>query len=129
MESNIDTRPTALPQAGQYYQIPVFRSYNPREIGGPLPLADGTLDVNSYLVGRSGATSFFFGVKNNEFLPDGILAGDKLLVDISIEANQGDLIIASVGHAYQLMRVFDPKKATVWGVVTGVIRKLHTSRA
>ncbi len=57
------------------------------------------------------------------------MAGDKVLVDTAAKPAQGDLIIASRGNSYQLMRVFDPQKMTVWGVVTGVIRKLHTSRA
>ncbi|MES2073879.1 MAG: hypothetical protein V4488_26230 [Pseudomonadota bacterium] len=129
METNIDTKPTALPHTGQHYQIPVFRSFNPREVGGPVPVADGTLDINSYVVGRAGMTSFVFGVKSNEFLQDGIMAGDKVLVDTAAKAAQGDLIVASRGNSYQLMRVFDPRKMEVWGVVTGVVRKLSSSRA
>ncbi|HTD02725.1 hypothetical protein [Undibacterium sp.] len=129
MTPNIDSRPTPLPETGRHYQIPVLRSFNPREVGGPLPLADGTLDINSYVIGRSGITSFFFGVKSNEFLEDGILAGDKVLVDTAATPGQGDLIIASKGSAYQMMRLYDPAKVNVWGVVTGVVRKLRTSRA
>ncbi len=109
METNIDSKPTPLPETGQHYQIPVLRGYNPREIGGPVPLADGTLDINSYVVGRAGMTSFVFGVKSNDFLQDGIMAGDKVLVDTAAKPAQGDLIIASRGNSYQLMWFSIPK--------------------
>ncbi len=129
-ELSIGQTPIAPALTAQYFQIPVFRNQIPeRDSTRHQVAADGTLDINSFMVGRAGATSYFFDVKTNAFADDGILAGDMVLVDTAGAAAQGDLVVAEVGDLYKLLRVFNPEAHQVWGVVTGVIRKMHNNRA
>lgn len=129
-ELSITQSPVSPALAGQYFQIPVYLGHihDPEATIGK-PSANSTLDVNSFFIGRAGATSYFFDVKVNSFQDDGIMVGDKVLVDTAIEGKQGDLIVARHEGDYTLMRVFDPEAFEVWGVVTGVLRKLSNSRA
>ncbi len=129
-ELSITQNPISPSLAGQFFQIPVYRGHMPGLTDRTEQAsANSTLDVNSFILGRAGATSYFFDVKTNVFVDDGILAGDKILVDTAVSGKQGDLIIARDDGAYKLMRVFNPDAFEVWGVVTGVIRKLPSSRA
>lgn len=123
MKQNLDTRPLAISQGIHLYKIPLLGEY------GVHAFARGTIDVNSFLVGSAGATSFVFNVTTNEFLSDGIKRGDSLLVDTDLEATNGDLIVAAIDDEYRLMRFLDDTMVNVWAVVTGVIRKLRTNIA
>jgi SOS-response transcriptional repressor LexA len=123
MKQNLNAHPLALAKNSHLYKIPLLGEY------GVHAFAKGTIDVNSFLVGSSGATSFVFGVTTNGFVRDGIMRGDQLLVDTDLIAANGDLIIAAIDHQYQLMRLSDVEKVDVWAVVTGVIRKLATNTA
>lgn len=123
MKQNLNTQPLALAKTSHLYKIPVLGDYSVHAF------ARGTIDVNSFLVGRSGATSFVFSVTTNAFVHDGIIQGDQLLVDTDLNAANGDLIIAAIDQQYQLMRLSDEEKVDIWAVVTGVIRKLKTNVA
>ncbi len=114
----------------QLFQIPVFKSHIPEEFRRNRQLrAETTLDVNNYIVGSSGSTSFFFTVKTDEFVADGIVAGDRVLVDQDVKAEEGNIVVVEVDREYELERACDLLAANVWGVVTAVIRKLPTSKA
>lgn len=105
--------------------------------------AETTLDLNNYVVPNKGS-SFFFDVQDDSWCSAGICDGDKLLVDRSVHAESGQMVIAIVESEYVLMRLHSShgmlvlksehpdvdtiicKKADdpqLWGVVTAVVRK------
>ncbi len=105
--------------------------------------AETTLDLNNYVVPNKGS-SFFFDVQDDSWCSAGICDGDKLLVDRSVHAESGQMVIAIVENEYVLMRLHSShgmlvlksehpdvdtiicKKADdpqLWGVVTAVVRK------
>ncbi|MES2072334.1 MAG: S24 family peptidase [Pseudomonadota bacterium] len=105
--------------------------------------AESTLDLNSYVVTNKGA-SFFFDVQDDSWSSSGICEGDKLLVDRSLHAENGQMVVAILESEYVLMRLYSShgmlvlksehpdvdsvicKKADdpqIWGVVTAVVRK------
>lgn len=116
--------------------------------GFPSPAADyleDGLDLNSYLVQRK-SSSYFFTVEGDSMTGVGILPGDKVLVDRSIEPRDGHLVVAVLGNDYTLKRlvrsagrwalraenpayppifIHDGEDLTVWGVVVGVVRKVN----
>lgn len=123
MKLNLKAQPLAVAKNSHLYKIPLLGEY------GVHAFAKGTIDVNSFLIGSAGATSFVFGVTTNKFMSDGIMRGDQLLVDTDLIAANGNLIIAAIDHQYQLVRLTDEERVDVWAVVTGVIRKLPTNSA
>jgi DNA polymerase V len=105
--------------------------------------AETTLDLNNYVVPNKG-TSFFFDVQDDSWSSSGICEGDKLLVDRSLHAENGQMVVAILDNEYVLMRLYSShgmlvlksqhpdvdsvicKKADdpqIWGVVTAVVRK------
>ncbi len=114
--------------------------------GFPSPAADYTqksLDLNQYLVRNQPAT-FMFGVKGDSMLGAGILDGDKVIVDRSLRAKHGDIVVAVLDGEYTIKRLHlqkgkvllcpeNPSYAPivlkegaaleVWGVVVGVVRR------
>ena len=92
MKHNLNTPPLAVSQQSHLYKIPLLGEY------GVHAFAKGTMDVNTFLVGSSGATSFVFTVVTNDFFSDGIKRGDNLLVDTDLEALAGDLVIAAIDN-------------------------------
>lgn len=105
--------------------------------------AENTLDLNNYVVPNKG-TSFFFDVQDDSWSSSGICEGDKLLVDRSLHAENGQMVVAIMDSEYVLMRLYSShgmlvlksehpdvdsvicKKADdpqIWGVVTAVVRK------
>ena len=114
--------------------------------GFPSPATDyleSPLDLNSFLIQHKAAT-FAFSVKGDSMRDAGIVDGDRVLVDRSIEAKHGQIIVAVVNGDYTIKRLysrggtvelhaenplFKPRKFAdgenleVWGVVVGVIRR------
>lgn len=114
--------------------------------GFPSPAADyieDGIDLNEYLVRRA-ACSFLFRVKGDSMLHAGILDGDRVVVDRSITAQHGHIVVAVVEGEYTLKRLFNrhgrvelrPENPAhkpicfavgaellVWGVVVGVVRR------
>ncbi|GGC61071.1 LexA family protein [Undibacterium terreum] len=105
--------------------------------------AETTLDLNNYVVPNKGS-SFFFDVQDDSWSSSGICEGDKLLVDRSLHAENGQMVIAILHSEYVLMRLYSShgmlvlksehpdvdtvicKKADdpqIWGVVSAVVRK------
>ncbi len=123
MKQDLNARPFTIAKNSHVNKIPLLGEY------GVHAFARGAIDINSFLIGRSGATSFIFEVTTNDFLPDGIVHGDSLLVDTDLIATNGDLIISANENQYRLMRQTDTENMHVWAVVTGVIRKLTTNTA
>ena len=114
--------------------------------GFPSPAADCgeyALDINDYLVLHR-AASFYFTVAGDSMCGAGIFDGDKVLVDRSVEARHGHIVVAVVNGEYTLKRFYwhggtlelraeNPSYAPIrfsegaelriWGVVVGMVRK------
>ena len=115
--------------------------------GFPSPAEDHlekNLDLNEYLIKNPNST-FFVRVQGESMLGSGINTDDILIVDRSLEASNGKIIIAVLYGELTVKRLrfskneiwldadnekFDPIKVTeemnfhIWGIATNVIHKL-----
>ncbi|MFP6899343.1 MAG: translesion error-prone DNA polymerase V autoproteolytic subunit [Opitutales bacterium] len=115
--------------------------------GFPSPADDyleGTLDLNERLIGEPAAT-FFVRAKGDSMIGAGIHDGDLLVVDRSVEARDGRVVIAVINGeltvkrlvrkngkawlepenpAYQPISFNEGDDVRLWGVVTNVIHPL-----
>ncbi|AUH72818.1 MULTISPECIES: LexA family protein [Legionella] len=127
------------------YQLPIFSSKV--QAGFPSPADDyieGYLDLNTKFIKHPSAT-FVLQVMGDSMVEAGIFSGDWLLVDRSIEATDGRIVIAAVNGELTVKRLskkegkiqllpanpkFKPIDITqdcemvVWGVVTLVLHEL-----
>ncbi|SDB60484.1 DNA polymerase V [Desulfonatronum thiosulfatophilum] len=125
--------------------LPLYLS--PVAAGFPSPADDfleGRLDLNEHLIKNPTAT-YLVKVTGNSMRDVGIFSGDTLVVDKSIQADDGKIVIAVVFGEFTVktLRVRNAKTSLVpangtypeievtpemdceiWGVVTSVIRKL-----
>ncbi|MEL6930345.1 MAG: translesion error-prone DNA polymerase V autoproteolytic subunit [Cyanobacteria bacterium J06600_6] len=112
--------------------------------GFPSPAEDyieGKLDLNQHLIPHPLAT-FFVRVSGDSMLGAGIHSGDLLIVDRSLEARDGTIIIAVVNgellvkrlnyrnqqpylvaenSEYAELEITEAMEFQIWGVVTSVI--------
>ena len=125
---------------------PLFLSRVPA--GFPSPADDYvecSLDLNEHLIAHREAT-FFVRVKGHSMTGAGIRDGDLLVVDRSLEAGDGDIVVAVVDGELTVKRLSrrggtvrllpespgcepiefkDGQELTVWGVVTSVIHRIR----
>ncbi|MCG3146447.1 MAG: Protein UmuD [Gammaproteobacteria bacterium] len=125
---------------------PLFLSRVPA--GFPSPAEDyveGSLDLNEHLIAHREAT-FFMRVQGHSMTGAGIQDGDLLVVDRSLEAGHGDIVVAVVdgeltvkrlwrrggrvrllaeNPAYAPIDLKDGQELAVWGVVTNIIRSVR----
>ncbi len=121
---------------------------NPVPAGFASPAADyveSMLNIQEFLVPHQEA-SFFFNVTGDSMTGAHICNGDKVVVDRTLTAKSGDIVIAIINNEYTLKRIFlgsatvelrpenpayKPMQMSecddlqVWGVVTGVVRKIR----
>lgn len=114
--------------------------------GFPSPASDYMepgLDLNDYLVPNK-ASSFLFTVAGDSMAGAGIMDGDKVIVDRSVNPVHGKIVIAVVNAEYTLKRLFhfngrlelrsenrayspipivEGCELEIWGVVVGVVRR------
>ena len=114
--------------------------------GFPSPADDHVekrLDLNEYLIKKSDAT-FFVKIKGDSMIDASINDGDIVIVDRSIQAKVGDIVLASVdgnftiktlskyklnprllpaNDKYKPIEINDNTQFELWGVVTGAVRK------
>jgi DNA polymerase V len=114
--------------------------------GFPSPAADYAedgLDLNDYLV-RNKPASFMFTVKGDSMINAGIVEGDKVIVDRSVNAQSKDIVVAVVNGEYTIKRLYkgsskvelrpenpayqpivfkEGSELEIWGVVVGVVRR------
>lgn len=128
---------------------PVFlpEALCPVPAGFPSPAddyMDRSLDLNEYLI-KNRAASFFIRVAGESMRGAGILPGDILLVDRSVEPAHNRIVVAvldremlvkrlhfsrrrvylaSENPEFQPVEITEGMDACIWGVVTAVIRKL-----
>jgi DNA polymerase V len=113
----------------------------------PSPAADGAegmLDLNEHLIRRP-ASTFFVRVVGDSMIGAGVHDGDLAVVDRSIEARMGHVVVAVLNGemtvkmlarrggftvlepakpAYKAIRVTDDADLQIWGVVTAAIHSM-----
>ncbi len=133
------------PDLSTPYKLPVFIGRLPA--GFPSPADDyieGKLDLNRHLIKHPAAT-FFVRVTGDSMLEAGIHSGDILIVDRSLEATDGNVIVAALdgeltvkrlyqraqtirllpeNKNYQPIDIHPQQSFEIWGVVTNVIHAL-----
>lgn len=125
-------------------QIPFYSE--PVKAGFPSPAQDyveRTLDLNELCIRHPNAT-FFVRVEGDSMIEAGIYDGDVLVVDRSVDAEHGDIVVAAVGNeftvkelctrpslmllprnpAYKPIRPRNGEELNIFGVVTNVIRQM-----
>lgn len=129
-------------------QTPLNLPFFSSKVAAGVPFAadeniDSYLDLNTHLVSKP-TTTFFVKVSGDSMILAGINDGDILIVDRSIEAKNGSIVIAVLNSELTVKRLkigdgacylmpenpnYDPIEITsemnfiVWGVVTSVIHK------
>ncbi len=107
--------------------------------------AEGTLDLNEHLI-KNPPSTFFVRASGESMIDAGIFSEDILIVDRSLSATNGSIIIALINGEFTVKRFLQKKGKTiltpenssfesiqlteedefsVWGVVTNSIRS-HT---
>ncbi|OQW66173.1 MAG: peptidase S24 [Nitrospira sp. ST-bin5] len=133
------------PDLSTRYKLPVFLGRLPA--GFPSPADDyieGKLDLNRHLIKHPAAT-FFVRVTGDSMLDAGIHSSDILIVDRSLEAIDGNVIVAALdgeltvkrlykqnnvlrllpaNKHYQPIEIQAHQSFEIWGVVTNVIHPL-----
>ncbi|CAM2812258.1 LexA family protein [Legionella worsleiensis] len=124
------------------YKIPLYASTV--RAGFPSPADDYIethLDLNEYVIKHPAAT-FFVTASGDSMKDAGIASGDMLVVDRSLEATHGKIVIAAVNgeltvkrlsrtagkvqllpenNQYQPIEITGDEDLVIWGVVTHVI--------
>jgi DNA polymerase V len=126
--------------------LPLFDGSVPAGFPSPAEdYAEGSLDLNQYLVEHEAAT-FYVRVKGHSMTGAGILDGDIIAVDRALEARHGDIVLAVIDGELTVKELaiengwvrllphhpdYPPidfktgQELTIWGVVKGVVRKLR----
>lgn len=143
-QHSISQQPVPAVNLAEVCALPLFVSRIPA--GFPSPAADytdGSLDLNTYLV-QNKAASYYFEVKGDSMKNVGIMDGDKVLVDRSIEPRHGKIVIASVDGEFTIKKLYrragrvelrpenpafdaivvgPETQLEIWGVVVGSVRR------
>lgn len=130
------------PEKEKTLKIPLFA--NPISAGFPSPADDfleKKLDLNTHLIHHPAAT-FFVRVRGESMINGGILPGDLLIVDRSIQNTNNKIVIALINGEFTVKRIkkndntlwleaenprYRPIRITpemsfeIWGTVTYVI--------
>ncbi|MCF7953211.1 MAG: translesion error-prone DNA polymerase V autoproteolytic subunit [Spirochaetales bacterium] len=128
----------------QVQRIPMYTDSIPA--GFPSPATDyeeDELDLNEFLI-KHPAASYFLRVSGDSMRDAGILASDIIVVDRSLRPISGDIIVGALNgeftvktllrkngqlilhpenSEYQDILIGSEEDFTVFGVVTGVVRK------
>jgi DNA polymerase V len=134
-----------LSQLPTLVNLPLFGSKI--RAGFPSPADDhleATIDLNQHYV-RHPAATFFVRVQGTSMIGAGIHSGDMLVVDRSLEAKSGSIVIAVVNGEmtlkrlllsgdevwllpenpeFQPLQILDGMELQLWGVVAHVIHTL-----
>lgn len=129
--------------SGQPLRLPLYGSHVPAGFASPADdFVEDYLDLNELLVKHHDAT-FFVRVSGRSMIDAGILPGDILIVDRSVEAVHGKIVIAVVETEVTVKRLHikgdtvilkaeNPEYPDIpitgdlhiWGVVTSVIHQV-----
>lgn len=131
--------------ASQTMQIPLY--VESVSAGFPSPAQDyveRSLDLNKLCIEHPSAT-FFVRAQGDSMVDAGIHSGDILVVDRSLAAKHNDIVIAAIhgeltvkelqlkphvllrphNKAYPVIPISEESEFEVFGVVTGVVRRLE----
>lgn len=134
---------TILTPIDSKLELPLYETNIPA--GFPSPAEEylgDTMDLNQYLI-KNPTASFFARVEGESMIDAGIYAGDLVVVDRSITASDGNIVIAAVNNEFTIKRLstkngiklmpankdYQPivmsgeNELVIWGVVTSLIRK------
>lgn len=116
--------------------------------GFPSPAADHTrnrIDLNEHLIRNKEAT-YIFRVKGHSMSGIGIYEGEELIVDRSIEAKHGNIVLVVLNDGFTVKRLYlrggvvkliaenslyppiflkEGEELEIWGVVTRNLHKLY----
>lgn len=119
---------------------------SPIKAGFPNPAEEAggfALDLNEYLIKRPVST-YYLRVDGDSMIQAGITSGDLVVVDKSLEAKSGDIVVAAVDGEFTLKRLkkqgrevwlmpenpayspialHEATDTALWGVVTFVIHR------
>jgi DNA polymerase V len=146
LSANVDALYTV--DNGVKLSLPFYASVvNAGATGFPSPADDymeAPLDLNSYFNSKPHAT-FYVRARGDSMTQAGIADNDVLVVDRSLKARNGDVVICihdgellvkilrihlasvtlnSANAKYPPVEVGNPESLVIWGVVTGIIKKL-----
>lgn len=131
--------------SGESHELPLYASRI--HAGFPSPADDyieDMLDLERLLVQHPAAT-FYLRVSGDSMINAAIMHDDIIVVDRSIEATHGRIVVASVDNeltvksfyklhnrialepknpAYSPIEITDEMELVIWGVVTGVVRQV-----
>ncbi|MEM6613181.1 MAG: translesion error-prone DNA polymerase V autoproteolytic subunit [Cyanobacteria bacterium P01_C01_bin.72] len=132
----------SLSKTLKHYPIPLYSSAIAAGFPSPADeFLEGKLDLNQHLISNPLAT-YFVRVSGDSMLGAGIHPGDLLIVDRSLEARDGKIIIAVVNGEllvkrlklegmqpylvaenpdYPQLKITEAMEFQIWGVVTSVI--------
>ncbi|MFP4528941.1 MAG: LexA family protein [Candidatus Kapaibacterium sp.] len=131
------------PQRGKVHKLPMFvnPAHVPVESQRPR-VREGKLDLNDYLV-KNPSKTFLIRVTGNSMIRAGINSGDILVVDRSIEPENGRIVVAAINNellvkrlrfidadtylfsendTYPPIRIGEDDRFDIWGVVTNAIK-------
>ena len=134
---------TILTPIDSKLELPLYETNVPA--GFPSPAEEylgDTMDLNQYLI-KNPTASFFARVEGESMVDAGIYAGDLVVVDRSLTATDGNIVIAAVNNEFTIKRLstkngirlmpankdYQPivmsgeNELLIWGVVTSLIRK------
>ena len=139
-----DPQPVFIPEKKLWLEVCGWKV----PAGFASPAADHTrkrIDLNDHLI-RNGDATHIFKVKGDSMIDIGIYEGDELLVDRSIEAKHGNIVLAVLNNDYTVKRLYrrggvvkliaenplyppivvkDGEELVIWGVVTRNLHKLY----
>lgn len=135
----------SLLEKGEFsHSLPLYS--NKVQAGFPSPADDYIetyLDLNKHLI-KHPASTFFVTASGDSMKGAGIASGDMLVVDRSLEASHGKIVIAAINgeltvkrlsriagkvqllpenKSYQPIEITEEEDLVIWGVVTHVIHQ------
>jgi DNA polymerase V len=96
---------TSSPDLSTSYKLPIF--VNSVKAGFPSPATDyeeAKLDLNTHLIANPNAT-FFVHIDGDSMIDAKIQSGDIAIVDRSLEARNGDVILAVIDGDFTIKRL------------------------
>lgn len=135
-------RPYALAQSAPHLGLPFAPDLVPA--GWPSPSQDyfdRYIDLNEHLI-RNRPATFLVRVAGDSMINAGISDGDELIVDRSLEAGDGNVVIAVIDGEMTVKRlhfgahgpelhpanptypILHPSELQIWGVVTRCLHRL-----
>jgi DNA polymerase V len=134
-------------EAGDPLELPLYLSRVPAGFANPADdHVDQKLDLNAYCV-RNPASTYMARVEGDSMVEFGIHDGDLVVVDRSVEAVDGKIVVAALNgeltvkklrvtgkngtrrvwlvagnEAYPAIEVQEGHELVVWGVVTQIVR-------